>query len=78
MEKSVLFVCSGNTCRSPLAEVWFNKCAAAAGLTGYKAGSPSPAAGHRPTAGQWQQQMDCRWMISGAELLLMKWSARPN
>lgn len=28
MKKSVLFVCTGNTCRSPLAEVWFNKCAA--------------------------------------------------
>lgn len=26
MEKSVVFVCSGNTCRSPLAEVYFNKC----------------------------------------------------
>ena len=39
MEKSVLFVCTGNTCRSPLAEVWFNKCAAEAGLSGYQAGS---------------------------------------
>ena len=35
MEKSVLFVCTGNTCRSPLAEVWFNRCAANAGLKGY-------------------------------------------
>ena len=39
MQKSVLFVCTGNTCRSPLAEAWFNKCAADAGLTGYRAGS---------------------------------------
>ena len=39
MEKSVLFVCTGNTCRSPLAEVWFNRCAAAAGLHGYRGSS---------------------------------------
>ena len=35
MKKSVLFVCTGNTCRSPLAEVWFNQCALELGLTGY-------------------------------------------
>ena len=35
MEKSVLFVCTGNTCRSPLAEVWFNKYASEVGLEGY-------------------------------------------
>ena len=41
MEKSVLFVCTGNTCRSPLAEVWFNKYASEVGLKdchGYSAG----------------------------------------
>lgn len=37
MQKSVLFVCTGNTCRSPLAEAWFNKCASDQGLTGYRA-----------------------------------------
>ena len=35
MEKSVLFVCTGNTCRSPLAEAWFNKYSADAGLQGF-------------------------------------------
>ena len=35
MKKSILFVCTGNTCRSPLAEAWFNKRAAEAGLTDY-------------------------------------------
>ncbi len=39
MEKCVLFVCTGNTCRSPMAEAWFNKCAAEAGLTGVVARS---------------------------------------
>ncbi|MBE6381240.1 MAG: low molecular weight protein arginine phosphatase [Lentisphaerae bacterium] len=34
MKKNVLFVCTGNTCRSPLAEAWFNKCAAEVGLSG--------------------------------------------
>ena len=34
MEKCVLFVCTGNTCRSPLAEVWFNKCVAGSSITG--------------------------------------------
>ena len=49
MKKSVLFVCTGNTCRSPLAEAWFNKCAAENGLADVTAGSAGlfAAAGSR-------------------------------
>lgn len=39
MKKYVLFVCTGNTCRSPLAEAWFNKCAAESNLGDAVAGS---------------------------------------
>lgn len=51
--KKILFVCTGNTCRSPMAEAVFNKMAKDGGITGYTAESAgisayegSPASGN--------------------------------
>ena len=85
MEKSVLFVCTGNTCRSPLAEVWFNKCAADAGLTGYKGcsaglyamqGSPASlhsrvaAAGHGVSLEDFRSRALTYEMVKDASLIV--------
>ena len=42
--KTILFVCTGNTCRSPMAEVIFRKMLADAGVTDIKAQSAGIAA----------------------------------
>ena len=50
MKKSVLFVCTGNSCRSPLAEAWFNKRAAERNLKELTASSAGICAAAGGTA----------------------------
>ena len=64
MQKSVLFICTGNTCRSPLAEAWFNKIAEAEALP-YRASSAGLAAMNGAPASQHSQ---CAAAEMGASL----------
>ena len=56
MQKRVLFICPGNTCRSPLAEAWFNKIAESENLpyrassAGLAAVNGAPASNHSQSA----------------------------
>ena len=85
MEKSVLFVCTGNTCRSPLAEAWFNKRAADCGLSCWRgksaglfasAGSPASENSRLAAAEQgcdlenFRSQMLTRSLIEEAALII--------
>lgn len=84
MQKSVLFICTGNTCRSPLAEAWFNKIAEAetlpyrASSAGLAAVNGAPASMHSQSAAaemgasleNFQSQMVTIEMLKNAELVI--------
>ena len=84
MQKSVLFICTGNTCRSPLAEAWFNKIAEAESLpyrassAGLAAMNGTPASKHSQSAAaemgasleKFQSRMVTVEMLKNAELVV--------
>ena len=84
MQKSVLFICTGNTCRSPLAEAWFNKIAEAESLpyrassAGLAAMNGTPASKHSHSAAaemgasleKFQSRMVTVEMLKNAELVV--------
>ncbi len=57
MQKSVLFVCTGNTCRSPMAEAWFNKCASDQGLNCCRAASAGLYANNGSRASEYSRMV---------------------
>ena len=84
MQKSVLFICTGNTCRSPLAEAWFNKIAESENLpyrassAGLAAVNGAPASNHSQSAAaelgasleNFHSQMVTIEMLKNAELVI--------